>query len=287
MELKPPAGSRRRGATPGGELNDYHVHTHLCGHAEGTPRACVERAIELGLGEIGFADHLPMVRHWEPGLSMRREQLDEYVETVSALAHEYRDEVRVLLGIEADYFEGAEDETASLLGAYPFVYAIGSVHYVGGTDHSHPVNRMKIPEYGVDRLHAESARLAAAAAATGLFAVIGHLDLPKKFGHRPHDAAAVAAAWHTALAAIAAAGAAVELNTAGWRQPAGEAYPAPAVLAAAARLGVPLTFGSDAHRPGDVGSRLGDAAALARSAGYSATLRLSDGTAEALPEAAA
>jgi histidinol-phosphatase (PHP family) len=260
------------------------VHTHLCGHAEGTPRDAVERAIELGLGEIGFADHLPMVRYWEPGLSMRREQLDEYVETVLALAAEYRDDVRVLLGVEADYFEGAEEETSSLLRACPFDYVVGSIHYVGGTDHSHPVNRMKIPEYGVDRLHRESARLVAAAASTGLFTVMGHLDLPKKFGDRPDDVAGMTAAWDGALEAIEAAGVAIEVNTAGWRQPAGEAYPAPAVLALAAGRGLPVTFGSDAHRPEDVGSRFREAAALARAAGYRSTLRLSDGVGEPLPE---
>ena len=188
--------------------------------------------------------------------------------------------MRVLLGVEADYFQGAEEETEELLAAYPFDYVIGSVHYVGGTDHSHPVNRMKIPEYGVERLHEESARLVAAAAATGLFTVFGHLDLPKKYGHRPEDPEAVAAAWRGALDAISAAGAAIELNTAGWRQPAGEPYPEPSILAAAAGLAVPLTFGSDAHRPSDVGSRFGEAAGYAAAAGYLATLRLSDGREE-------
>jgi histidinol-phosphatase (PHP family) len=267
-------------------LNDYHVHTYLCGHAEGTPRECVERAIELGLGEIGFADHLPMVRYWEPGLSMRREQLDEYVEVVLALGREYRGEVKVLLGVEADYFEGAEEETEAVLRAHPFDYVIGSVHYVNGRDHSHPVNRMKIPEYGVDRLHAESARLVAQAAATGLFTVFGHLDLPKKFGHQPEDAAAAREAWRRAVRAIAAAGAAVELNTAGWRQAAAEQYPASELLAEAARLGVPLTFGSDAHRAADVGFAFGRAAEAARAAGFARTVRLSDGGPEPLPEAA-
>jgi hypothetical protein len=28
-------------------IGDYHVHTQLCGHAEGEPAAYVERAVEL------------------------------------------------------------------------------------------------------------------------------------------------------------------------------------------------------------------------------------------------
>jgi histidinol-phosphatase (PHP family) len=63
----------------------------------------------------------------------------------------------------------------------------------------------------------------------------------------------------------------------------GEAYPAAALLASAAALGIPLTFGSDAHAPGDVGADFDRAAALARAAGYTATLRLSDRGTVALP----
>ena len=61
------------------------------------------------------------------------------------------------------------------------------------------------------------------------------------------------AAASAALRAVAAAGIALELNTAGLRKPVGEAYPAPGLLAEARALGIPLTFGSDAHRPQEVG----------------------------------
>jgi len=47
-------------------IADYHIHTHLCPHAEGEPREYVERAIELGMPEMGFSDHLPFVGGWEP-----------------------------------------------------------------------------------------------------------------------------------------------------------------------------------------------------------------------------
>ena len=265
-------------------IADYHIHTALCGHADGEPREYVERAIELGITEMGFSDHLPLSMYEQPGYAMRRDEVEGYVTTVQALAREYAPQIRILLGAEVDYFEQSVEKDAALLAEYPFVYAIGSVHFVGdGFAYDHPKSRDQFGRYGIDSVYRASYELAAKAAATGLFRIIGHLDLAKKHGHRPIDAEGVAAAATAALRAIKAAGVAIELNTAGWRKPVGEAYPAPDLLAQAAALGIPLAFGSDAHHPADVGADFGRAATLARECGYAGVLRLSSGMVEMLP----
>ena len=270
-------------------IADYHIHTRLCRHAEGEPREYVERAIALGMTEMGFSDHLPFLGGWVPShdvaddWSMSVDELDDYVSLVQDLAREFAGDLRILVGIEADYIEETLDETAAVLEQYPFDYAIGSVHIVGRRfPFDHPEMLGHLPEYGIERIFLESLALAERAAASGLFDIIGHLDHAKKFGHRPEDPEAVEAATSAALRAVAAAGCALELNTAGWRKPVGEAYPAPELLAAAADLDVPLTLGSDAHRPAEVGYDFDRAGALAREAGYTALLRLSDGRPQAL-----
>jgi histidinol-phosphatase (PHP family) len=55
---------------------------------------------------------------------------------------------------------------------------------------------------------------------------------------------------------------AAELSSAGWRKPAGEAYPAPGLLARLAARRVPFTTASDAHRLGDVAHRTADLARM-------------------------
>jgi len=47
-------------------IADHHIHTRLCRHAEGEPREHVERAIGLGMSEMGFADRLPFLAGWGP-----------------------------------------------------------------------------------------------------------------------------------------------------------------------------------------------------------------------------
>ncbi len=264
-------------------IPDYHIHTALCGHAAGEAREYVEQAVASGIREMGFSDHLPLSSYAQPGYAMRREEVDGYVDTVQQLAREYAPEIRILLGGEVDFFERSIEQDARLLAEYPFDYAIGSVHFVGdGFGYDHPANRHQYAGFGVDNVYRSSYDLVAKAAATGLFRIIGHLDLAKKHGHRPEDEPSVTLAAHEALLAIKASGAALELNTAGWRKPVGEAYPAPDLLSQAAALDIPLAFGSDAHRPQDVGADFERAVDLAQACGYSRSLRLSSGTLEEL-----
>ena len=39
---------------------DYHSHTPLCRHAEGTPEAYCEAALRAGITEYGISDHAPV-----------------------------------------------------------------------------------------------------------------------------------------------------------------------------------------------------------------------------------
>jgi histidinol-phosphatase (PHP family) len=86
------------------------------------------------------------------------------------------------------------------------------------------------------------------------------------------------------LAAAAAVGMAIEVNTAGLRRSeVGETYPSVGVLERACRLGIPVIFGSDAHEAADVGAGFAQAVTCARAAGYDSTLRLSDRALVRLP----
>jgi histidinol-phosphatase (PHP family) len=259
---------------------DCHVHTRFS-DGGGEPAQCVERALALGLPEIGFADHLtPSALGAEGDWSIRHESLDEYVGAVRAAAARYP-EITVLLGVEADYVPEAEDELAGLLGAYPFDYVIGGLHYVDGFAFDEPSNRDDGRWADGATLYERYYELLGRAASTGLFDILAHLDYIVLWGHPLR--AGVSAAEDEALRAIAAAGAAIEVNTTGTLDPAGRMYPAPGLLARACRMNIPLVFGSDAHEVDQVGWSFDEGVALARRAGYGSSLRLSSGTQEPLP----
>ena len=119
------------------------------------------------------------------------------------------------------------------------------------------------------------------AAESGLFQVIGHADLPKKFGNVPQqDCGPLFARF---LDAAAAKGVAIELNTAGLRKDCREIYPSRKLLALAHERRMPITFGSDAHAPEEVGMAFDQALALARSVGYTHSLRFQRGKQSEVP----
>ncbi len=251
---------------------DYHVHTRFS-DGEGEPADCVERALALGLPEIGITDHLtPAVLQADGDWSLARECMDEYVAAVRAAAARFPG-ITVLLGVEADYVPGAEDELAEMLGAHPFDYVIGGLHYVDGFSFDEPATRDDPLWDDAASLYRRYYALIAGAAASGLFDVIAHLDYVMLWGRR--SAVDISAAEDAALAALATHGIAIELNTTGTLEPAGLMHPAPDLLVHACRLGIPLVFGSDAHQVDQVGWRFDAAVGLARQAGYHASLELS------------
>jgi histidinol-phosphatase (PHP family) len=67
---------------------------------------------------------------------------------------------------------------------------------------------------------------------------------------------------------IGESGMCIEINTSGLRKPCHEIYPSEELLKTCFDNGIPITFGSDAHSPEDVGNGFDQAVALARRVGY-------------------
>lgn len=253
---------------------DYHVHSRFSDGRDDL-EACVRRAIALGLPELGFADHLaPACLGEDAYFGREAGWLDQYVAAVQRVGARHP-ELPVLLGVEAEFLPAAAEETQATLAAYSFDYVLCSVHYVDGFGFDEPESREAEGWRDVDRVFRTYYETLATAARTGAFDVVAHFDLPKLWGHRP--TADLSELEDEVLGAVAAAGMAIEINTAGLdRHPVAEAYPALDLLRRAHEAGIPVTFGSDAHRALEVGSSFSGALTLARRAGYDSSLRLSD-----------
>jgi histidinol-phosphatase (PHP family) len=250
---------------------DYHMHTPLCRHATGEPVDYAKRALAVGLTEIGFSDHSPMRQDDFDDWRMRFDQLDEYVGKVRKAQKDFP-QLTIRLALEVDYLPGQEDWIRALAARHPWDYFIGSVHYVSETwaiDDPRKLSEWK---------HRDSFEVWSVyfdwltqAAETGFFEIIGHVDLPKKFGHRPnHDCTPL---YEKFLAAASKRNSAIELNTAGLRKDCKEIYPGREILQLAFQKGVPITFGSDAHAPEEVGMNFAEAIQLAREVGYKESFR--------------
>jgi histidinol-phosphatase (PHP family) len=250
---------------------DYHMHTPLCRHAVGEPVDYARRAVEIGLTEIGFSDHSPMRKDNFDNWRMNFSQLDEYVEKVRKAQKDFP-QLIIRLALEVDYFPNGEDWIRELAALHPWDYFTGSVHYVSDSwaiDDPQKLSEWKNRDaFEVWQIYFERLALAAE---SKLFEIIGHADLPKKFGSRP--AQDCAPLYEKLLNAAKKSGCAIELNTAGLRKDCKEIYPSGEILRLAFQKDVPITFGSDAHAPGEVGMNFAEAIQLAREVGYQESCR--------------
>jgi len=259
-------------------IADQHLHLERGPYTpEDYPVAWLERYLETaslrGVDWLGIVEHGYRFREaagllpgaWaEARCLYALEPYLAFVERVKALG------LPVSFGIEMDWVEGAADGIRRFVALYPWDFVLGSVHVVDGLGVDLAEDRPQLRFLGMENVWRRYFALSRQAVRSGLFDVLTHPDLPKIFGDPlpgPLDEE-----YRRTAEALAQAGMAIECNTAGLRRPVGAIYPHPAYLAAAAAAGVPVSLGSDAHEPENVGQDFPAALALLRETGHSETV---------------
>lgn len=244
---------------------DLHNHTILCNHATNSVDEYVQRAIELGIDEYGFADHAPM--NYDPKYRMGISQKQQYEKWILDAKEKYKDKIKVLLGYEVDYLDGfiLDDVVNAKVD-----YLIGSVHFLRnksdmwGFDNPEFIGVYKSKD--IDSIWVEYFDAIKAMAKTNLFDIVGHFDLIKVFKFLPKKDIRLIA--RNALLEIKKSNMVLEINPAGLRKPINETYPSKQLLELAFEMQIDITFGSDAHSVEQVGFMYENALSLAKEVGY-------------------
>ena len=117
---------------------NFHTHTYHCGHAVGTEREYVEKAIEFGFEELGFSEHAPMPfpsdvpkANLDRLLAMRlkTDEAEEHFNTLVALREEYKNDIKLHIGLEVEYFDGFFDDFIDYIKDFPVEYLILGQHF--------------------------------------------------------------------------------------------------------------------------------------------------------------
>lgn len=230
--------------------NNYHTHMYLCRHAVGTVEDYVKRAIELGFDAIGMSDHAPFEELKDRSVRMRPEELETYLAECEAAVQKYGSRIRVLKGLEIEYFPQHAPMYRRLTERLDYL-ALGQ-HYVDD-----PGNRndlCSVYALSTERLLETYATTVAAAIATGLFKFVCHPDL-MLYAWGSFDEPARRAS-EKIIAAAVEHKVPLEINANGIRKkmrpyPEGEryAYPRKEFWELARRMGVTVIVSSDAHTP--------------------------------------
>lgn len=263
-------------------------HTHTC-FSDGTStfEENVRAAAARGCRVLVSTDHLTLPASMDPAceasvpeanLVAHRAAFEEARELAAALAPS----LELVYGFECDWYEGCEPLVEHW--AAGAMVRLGSVHWLGtaelgdripltsaeasrGTDAvagdgtDHPAgwiddgSDMHLwEELGADEVWRRYVVTWCRACESPLaFDVMAHSDLPARFSREGWAPTIdLAPLWEEMAACAHDTGRRIELSTAALRKGVGDYYPSFGLLERFARAGVPLTFGSDAHRAQDI-----------------------------------
>lgn len=223
---------------------NYHTHTIRCHHATGSERDYIEAAIAGGMKTIGFSDHSPYYfdgDHYS-AFRMKRETAFEYVETLKALREEYRGKIDIRIGFEAEYYPKYFDKLCSLMQELGSEYLLLGQHFTrnetDGVCSTTPTDDVSILCDYVNQV--------CDAMKTGKFLYVAHPDVIRFTGDRQIYLQEMDRICKTSIDT----GVPLEINLLGIRS--GRHYPCFDFWELAAKNGVSVVLGSDAHNPEDV-----------------------------------
>ncbi len=166
---------------------NYHTHTYRCNHASmEDERAYVEEAIKAGFEELGFADHTPMpLPEGEDAadcmrsvnIRMTMEETENYVSRLLSLREEYKNDIKIHIGFEVEYFPEVFCELIDFLNTFPTDYIILGQHF------DSPRGKVYFgEETRSKKVLSRYADLVCEGLKTGKFTYLAHPDLPNFHG---------------------------------------------------------------------------------------------------------
>tara|TARA_B100000900_G_scaffold408264_1_gene422254 strand:+ start:731 stop:1552 length:822 start_codon:yes stop_codon:yes gene_type:complete len=248
-------------------IADYHTHTPLCHHAEGSPEDYIAQAIAANLAEYGISDHAPQTPEPFDEWRMLEEDLPQYFDWIARARKHAGERLPVRAGLECDWLPDCGDWIGHLASLYDWDYLIGSIHYLGEKwDFDNPKWLGRWAETDVDEVWTDYWNEYTKMARSGLFDFLGHPDLIKKFSYRPSGD--LRRFYDPVIDALSDKKITIELNTAGFHKACAEQYPSEEFLLLAAEAQVPITLSSDAHHPSEVARDFDKGLGLLKEAGF-------------------
>ena len=226
-------------------LCSYHTHTYRCHHAQGEDEEYVLRAIDAGMTELGFADHVPYpMDGYCSKFRMPLTDAAGYFESLTALREKYEEQIKIHIGFEAEYYPRWFEGLLRFLEDYPCDYLIQGQHFLG--------NEIDPKERYMSKPFEEESELeryvlqVCEGLRTGVFSYLAHPDIANFIGddatYRKHMSLLCRTAKQLDIP--------LEINGLGIRTE--RTYPTLRFWKLAGELGCKAVYGCDAHAPEDV-----------------------------------
>lgn len=265
-------------------LIDCHTHTQFSMDSEADIDLCAAHAAEIGLAAYAITDHCECnawykKEHYAP----EEWELCEYfdyasdfensVAAVTALKEKYNDKLNLICGVELGQILH-DVEAAQKVNADKRVdFIIGSVHQVLGEKDFYFIDYEKLSMNDIYALLERYFKEVNDLCRTGLFDVIGHLTYCLRYMKQRNGIEADISRFddiiEESFRMLIQNGKGIEINTSGFRQGFGSAFPDLKYVKMYRELGGEiLTIGSDSHTVEDIGANVAEGAEIASAAGF-------------------
>ncbi len=245
-------------------LYDYHTHTAFSDDSSTPMEKMIESAIGCGIKELAITDH------HDPGFEDAEFsfQLDfePYGKAIVEAEKEYADRISIVKGIELGIMEGQHEEGRRVAHGFPYDFIIGSFHCLEKVDlYRCDFSRLDVPA----SLETYYMDMNQCLKEFQDYDVVGHLTLIDRYIGRDSDYRPYMDIIEDTLKTIIHDGKGIEINTSCFQYGSSMWLPRKEVLDLYRQLGGEiLTFGSDAHEPGQLANHFEEAYELAKSLGF-------------------
>lgn len=241
------------------KLIDYHVHSNLSCDGKSSIFKMCHKAIELGIEEIGFSEHMDFEpTDWGYGFF----NYEQYTSDIRKAQGFFKNQLVIRKGVEIDYQRCFEDEVKEWLQDKTFDFTIGSVHYL---NHKY-INRKLVESNPLQHIFAAYVQQVLYSINSRLFDVIGHFGLVNRYVENRqtelksfNDKQMV----RTLFEEIVKKKIYLEVNSKGLREPYNNTLPSKDTVNDFIKMGGNIiSIGSDAHSIQELGSGIKEILAL-------------------------
>ncbi len=266
-------------------LHDYHIHTAYSNDAEYPMEQAVLDAIDLGLEEICFTDHIDygIKRDWDdprgilyckggPGepeeMPLANIDHPRYAAQIAELKEKYADRITLKMGAEFGMQQHTIPQYKSLFAQYPYDFVILSVHQIDNQE-------LWTQDYQRGKTQAEYnlgyyEEILSLIQQYKDYSVLGHLDLIARYdktGVYPFSQQKDILT--EILQTVIQDDRGIEVNTSCYRYGLQDLTPSRQILELYRDLGgCILTIGSDSHRKSHLGSHIPGTMKLLKDMGF-------------------
>ena len=274
-------------------MQNFNLHTHsIYSDGKSQPREILEEAVRQGLTTLGFSEHSPLP--FDNNFSVKEADMPRYVAEISQLKTEFKAEIDIYCGLEADYLTGVSEPFAETKEKYHLDYLIGGVHLVGQSANPDEIwfidgPKWEVYDEGLQKFFDGDIRRAVRRffeqsnemIENEPFDIIAHFDKIKmhnrdRYFHENEP-------WYRKLALetldlIREKGLIMEINTRGiYKKRYNGFYPSPWLMEEACKMGIPAIISADAHHFSEITLEFAAAEEALKKAGYRSVVNFKNG----------